>query len=130
MRKNFELLVAQEVKFGRSTSDYHFFSEEHECLYKTSIVSNAVEMFPSLVDKQLTKMSSVFERDKMKERVKHIERCWCVKEKGCTPDEQMLQLLLVTHINREQMATKVAGVSERGAEREREWITFSRRDGD
>ncbi len=39
--------------------------------------------------------------------------------KGCTPDEQMLQLLLVTHINREQMATQVAGEREGECERER-----------
>lgn len=40
------------------------------------------------------------------------------QSKGCTQDEQMLQLLLVTHINREQMATQVAG--ERQCEREKE----------
>lgn len=39
------------------------------------------------------------------------------QSKGCTQDEQMLQLLLVTHINREQMAAQVAG--ERQCERER-----------
>jgi len=38
------------------------------------------------------------------------------QSKGCTPDEQMLQLLLVTHINREQMATQVAGERERVSE--------------
>lgn len=41
------------------------------------------------------------------------------QSKGCIPDEQMLQLLLVTHINREQMATQVAGEREGGYERER-----------
>lgn len=38
--------------------------------------------------------------------------------KGCTPEEQMLQLLLVTHINREQMATQVLKESEVEAEQE------------
>ena len=49
---------------------------------------------------------------------------------GCSPDEQMLQLLLVTHINREQMATQVARERERGCELEPERITEPRRDGD
>lgn len=41
------------------------------------------------------------------------------QSKGCIPDEQMLQLLLVTHINREQMATQVAGERERVGTSER-----------
>lgn len=50
------------------------------------------------------------------------EECYILvcQSKGCAPDEQMLQLLLVTHINREQMATQVAGErGEGGYERER-----------
>lgn len=43
--------------------------------------------------------------------------------KGCAPDEQMLQLLLVTHINREQMATQVARERERESDHDRETIT-------
>lgn len=50
--------------------------------------------------------------------------------KGCTPEEQMLQLLLVTHINREQMATQVLKESEVEAEQEWEWITYGGHDGD
>lgn len=41
------------------------------------------------------------------------------QSKGCIQDEQMLQLLLVTHINREQMAAQVAAEREGGYERER-----------
>lgn len=41
----------------------------------------------------------------------HTSPC---QSEGCAPDEQMLQLLLVTHINREQMATQVAGEREGG----------------
>lgn len=36
------------------------------------------------------------------------------QRKGCTPHEQMLQLRLVTHINREQMAARVAAEREGG----------------
>lgn len=50
------------------------------------------------------------------------EECYMLvcQSKGCAPDEQMLQLLLVSHINREQMATQVAGERERGRVRARE----------
>lgn len=49
------------------------------------------------------------------------EQCYMLvcQSKGCAPDEQMLQLLLVTHINREQMATQVAGERERVGTSER-----------
>lgn len=36
------------------------------------------------------------------------------QKKGCTLHEQMLQLRLVTHINREQMAARVAAAREGG----------------
>lgn len=36
------------------------------------------------------------------------------QRKGCSPHEQMLQLRLVTHINREQMAAQVAAEREGG----------------
>lgn len=44
------------------------------------------------------------------------ERGVVCQSKGCSPDEQLLQLLLVTHINREQMAAQVAGERERERE--------------
>lgn len=49
------------------------------------------------------------------------EECYMLVRqcKGCTPDEQMLQLLLVSHINREQMATRVAGEREKVGASER-----------
>lgn len=55
-------------------------------------------------------------QNKMRLRQEEFHTSPCQSE-GCAPDEQMLQLLLVTHINREQMATQVAG--ERETERER-----------
>lgn len=43
------------------------------------------------------------------------EGCMCAHQrKGCTPHEQMLQLRLLTHINREQMAAQVAAEREGG----------------
>lgn len=53
-------------------------------------------------------------QNKMSLRQEEFHTSPCQSE-GCAPDEQMLQLLLVTHINREQMATQVAG--ERGGVR-------------
>lgn len=51
------------------------------------------------------------------------ERGVVCQSKGCSPDEQLLQLLLVTHINREQMAAQVAREREReDCEQEQERI--------
>lgn len=52
-------------------------------------------------------------QNKMRLRQEEFDTSLCQSE-GCAPDEQMLQLLLVTHINREQMATQVARGRERG----------------
>lgn len=41
------------------------------------------------------------------------ERGAVCQSKGCSPDEQLLQLLLVTHINQEQMAAQVAREREK-----------------
>lgn len=81
---------------------------------------------------QLEVFKSDVTLNKMQERASWVCYTSVCQGTGCTPDEQMLQLLLVTHINREQMATQVARERERerGCEHEPERITGTRRDGD
>ena len=125
--KNSDQLAALEVKsgiirvirihpLGSTNVCIKFHTNESERRRGISARTEASEADGRLKKKKNPDKRAGVRETRDMERVCYMSVC---RSTGCTPDEQMLQLPLVTHINREQMATQVAAEGEREGERGR-----------